>query len=406
MGSAIMRAIFKKILLRSTPDIFTKSSAIHWTLETSTNPEIVEVAAAMIPRVQWPSKLDASAIYARLLDNFADSVDRPELFVTYGKVLTHLRIQSLKASSIDWKEMITWHTGGERNRFIHNAFMDARLAYDQYKKTGNKVSQWKHMADARTALRTMLVYGLRVRHHASLPDDEGLIWNADLRWSHSNGHTPSCSDFDWLIDYLSTKAHNETDDETVGDALLALSAMHGLGSPARRLYYVNALIHCMAPTRPSRVRYAALRAVSDARDDLASITSDSMSWGVDATLLDELSHALMTVVRSNHDQGKFGSRLDPNFIDSRDASRCYFRLIFSLAKDGEWCKRLTRDGHVGWCLSLLDKLLFFAPPLAPNNFYLTGIFLRTNLPGKNTLLSAAPWAWLTLIDGTWFELCY
>jgi hypothetical protein len=73
-GSAIMRAIFKKILLRSTPDIFTESSAIHWILKTSTNPEIVEVAAAMIPRVQWPSKLDASAIYARLLDNFADSV--------------------------------------------------------------------------------------------------------------------------------------------------------------------------------------------------------------------------------------------------------------------------------------------------------------------------------------------
>jgi hypothetical protein len=129
-----------------------------------------------------------------------------------------------------------------------------------------------------------------------------------------------------------------------------------------------------------------------------------MSWGVDATLLDGLSRALMTVVRSNHDQGKFGSRLDPDFIDSRDAGRCYFRLIFSLAKDGEWCKRLTRDGHVGWCLSLLDKLIFFAPPLAPNNFYLAGIFLRINSPGKDTLLSATQW--LTLIDSAWFQLCY
>ncbi|KAJ8594413.1 hypothetical protein M405DRAFT_838552 [Rhizopogon salebrosus TDB-379] len=149
-GSALMRAIFKKTLLPSTPDIFTKSSAIHWILETSTNLEIVEAAAAMIPRVQWPSKLDASAIYARLLDNFADSVDRPELFVTYGKVLTHLRIQSLKTSSIDWKEMITWHTVGERNRFIRDAFIDARLAHDRFKKTESKASRWKHMADILT----------------------------------------------------------------------------------------------------------------------------------------------------------------------------------------------------------------------------------------------------------------
>jgi hypothetical protein len=80
----------------STPNIFGRSSAIHWILEMSTNTEVVEATAAMVPRTQWPSKLHFRAIYACLRDSLATCLDRPELFVTYGKTMAHLLIQSVE----------------------------------------------------------------------------------------------------------------------------------------------------------------------------------------------------------------------------------------------------------------------------------------------------------------------
>ncbi|KAG1748222.1 hypothetical protein EDB19DRAFT_1685121, partial [Suillus lakei] len=139
----------------------------------------------------------------------------------------------------------------------------------------------------------------------------------------------------------------------VGDALLALSAMHGLGSSTRRLSYATALIRCMGLTRPSRVRHAALRAVSDAREEIASITNGSMPQGMDATLLDELSCVVLAVARPNHDPVVHGNS-HPYATFHFDRDCCYARLIFSLAMNEEWHERLTRDGHLEWCISLVD----------------------------------------------------
>ncbi|KAG1886657.1 hypothetical protein F4604DRAFT_1282599 [Suillus subluteus] len=80
--------------------IFGKSSAIRWILEISTNPEIVEAAAAIIPCVQWPPNLDASTAFARLQDNFKACQDRNELYVKYGKAMAHLYIQPVKINCI------------------------------------------------------------------------------------------------------------------------------------------------------------------------------------------------------------------------------------------------------------------------------------------------------------------
>jgi len=313
--------------------------------------------------------------------------------------MAHLRIQPMKSNFHYFMESsVVWRAWGDRSRFIREAFADARLACKQRNNPEDRDAQQKqkHEADARTALRTMLVHGLS--DYLLPPDDEHLIWNGDFRWRHSNGNTPSYEEFDWLIDYLVEKVDNGTDAETEGDALLALSAMHGLGSSAKRSSYVMALTRCMAPTRPPRVRYAALRAVSDARDELASITttrngsSSSNSQGIDKTLLNELSHAVLGVVRPNHTQ----TMQDSSLVKSRDC--CYLRFIFALAKNDEWCKRLTRDDHVDCCISLHDEVL--ASSLFIDKVYLAGIILRINPSGKNNLKPAQQ-QWWTLIQRAW-----
>lgn len=101
-----------------------------------------------------------------------------------------------------------------------------------------------------------------------------MIWRGDLRWYYSDRHEPDCDEFDWVIDYLEnstpTQPTDPADDETEGNALLALSAMRGLGSAAKRPSCIRARVHCIDLTRPPRVRHAALRVVSDAQDDLVS----------------------------------------------------------------------------------------------------------------------------------------
>jgi hypothetical protein len=363
---------FNQFKSTSTPNICGRSSPIRWILETSTNPEVVEAAAAMVPLVQWSPKIDASAAYARLVDSLATCVDRPELFVTCGKAMAHLCVHTtVKQYRTYEKESTTWLSWGDRGHFIRDAFADAHLAHDQLKNPENEGDRLMLQANVCTALKTMVFHGLPDRFPS--PHDMELIWNGDLRWRHANGHPLSCDEFDWLIDYLVDKVHDEADDETnsdhpfilsaihgrvsfnnetICDALLALSGMHGLGSSTKRFPYVKALVRFMAPTRPSRVRYAALRVVSDAGEDLASIANGSISQGLDATLLDELSRALSPVILP----GDIWDGLS-SFVSRRN--RCYLRLISALTKNDEWCKRLTRDSQVEWCISssLYDTVL-------------------------------------------------
>ncbi|KAG1748223.1 hypothetical protein EDB19DRAFT_1905277 [Suillus lakei] len=154
----------------------------------------------MVPLVQWLPELDASAIYVRLRDNFEACRDREELFVRCGKAMAHLCTQSVKIDKYLLWRYLAWHRWGGRSRFIRDAFMDGRLAYNQLKNAQQEDARRKHKADVRTALRTMVVHGSDYR--LSLPDDEDLIWDGDLRWRHSDGLMASCEEFDWLIDYL------------------------------------------------------------------------------------------------------------------------------------------------------------------------------------------------------------
>jgi hypothetical protein len=209
----------------STPNIPDKSSPIRWILEISTNPEVVEAAAAMVPLVQWSPTIDASTAYARLVDNLATCVGRPELFVACGKAMAHLHVHSAVNGSRNYvKEYETWYSWGDKSHFIRDAFTDAHRHHDQLKNLGNEGDRLKLQANARVALRTVVVYGWEM--YLSHPNKDELIWYGDLRWHHANGKTPSYEEFDWLIDYLADRVPDETDNKTKGDYQLILSAMH------------------------------------------------------------------------------------------------------------------------------------------------------------------------------------
>ncbi|KAG2357894.1 hypothetical protein BDR07DRAFT_317545 [Suillus spraguei] len=386
----------------STRRIFAKSSAIRWILETSTNPEIVEAAAIMIPSVQWTPKFDASAAFARLRDNFMACCDKEDLYVKYGKIMAHLCIQSME---IDRK--LLSFLGDDKfletqKRFMHDAFMLGCAAYGQLKNTplAEADAQRKYWADTRTALRTIVVHGLD--NQLSRPDDEDLIWTGDLQWYDSDGRAPSCQEFDWLVDYLAVDAEHHRDDETKGDALLVLSAMQGLGSPSKRRPYINSLIRCMRSARPPRVRHTALRAVCEAREELASITSASMPQGINVQLLNELSRALLTAVRPNGDQTIYDSGPDASFHLDRDS--CYIRIICALSKNDEWCQRLTRDGHLDWCISLVDEYQNCQHLDAAA--YLLVVFGRIKSSGKDLPFSPAEERWRLLIENVWDYVKY
>ncbi|OJA16564.1 hypothetical protein AZE42_03846 [Rhizopogon vesiculosus] len=393
-GSHLVEAICNKILgdrPTSTDDMFGRSSAIRWILETSTNPEVVAAAAAMVPLVQWSPKVDISAAYARLFDTFTTCRYKSE---SYIKAMAHLWTQPVKINPLLIERPIS---SDDRDRLIRNAFTSGRDAWGQFTVAEEEGARQKHKADVRTALRTMVVYGRS--HRLSFPDDESLIWHGDLQWRHCNGVSPSCAEFDWLVDYLADKV-GATDDATEGDALLALSAMPTLGSPVKRGSYIKVLIRCLSPTRPSRVRYAALRAIVDARAELASITSDSMPQGVDAGLLDELSHALLAAILSNHIQSipsghvlVYGNKYSDSY---------YFRLLFALATNDEWRQRLVCHGHVEWCTSLVD--LTIRLQVSDRNFYLAGIFSRIYPSSRDLSISPRQERWRTLMSTAWIAL--
>jgi hypothetical protein len=379
----------------SPPNISDKSSAIRWIIETSTNPECVEAAAAMVPLAQWSREYDASAVYKRLRDNFMARCKEEALYVKYGRAMAHLCSQSVKIDP-NFLTKFGWDCWGGRSRFIRDAFMAGSDAYRQLTQEHETV----HQANVRTALRTLVVHGLD--HSLSLPDSEELIWNGDLRWRHRNGDRPRCEEFDWLVDYLADKAND--DHETEGDILLALSAMQGLWSSAKQPSFINSLIRCMGNDKPSRVRYAALRLVSDAREELAAITDDLMPQGVDAYLLDSLSRAIFTAVCPNHQT----NHKDATFHEERDGR--YISLIFSLARNGGWRQRLIRDGHLWRCIDLVDKVneresrvpRTYPPESYLPGFYLPAIIGRINFTCEDTTLSTAQKMSLRqLIEKTW-----
>ncbi|KAG1768529.1 hypothetical protein EDD22DRAFT_233868 [Suillus occidentalis] len=124
-GTELVRAICEKIRpiigSISTPNMTDKLSAIpaiHWILETSTNPEAVEAAIAMIPLTQWlPANLDVSASFKRLRDNFVASRGKEELYVKYGQAMAHFCIQSVKIDT-ELLNQTFWMTNSSQPKVV------------------------------------------------------------------------------------------------------------------------------------------------------------------------------------------------------------------------------------------------------------------------------------------------
>ncbi|KAG1728024.1 hypothetical protein EDD22DRAFT_961127 [Suillus occidentalis] len=142
------------------------------------------------------------------------------------------------------------------------------------------------------------------------------------------------------------------------------------------------------------IRHAALRAVADAQEELASITNELMPQGVDATFLDELSCALLTVVRPNQDQI---AQHNGMYITFRDT--CYSRLIFALAQNDEWRERRARSGHFEHCVSLAEDALERGTWVP--GCYLAGIFAYIDPSDKVLPLSPMQERWRAFIKGKW-----
>ncbi|KIK48533.1 hypothetical protein CY34DRAFT_103945 [Suillus luteus UH-Slu-Lm8-n1] len=225
--------------------------------------------------------------------------DREELYVKYGKAMAHLCIQPVKIREdllvFSWNDNKFAST---RSRFIRDAFMAGRTAYDQLKNVQEDDARQKHQDSVCTALRTLVVHGQY--NQLSRPDDEDLIWDAGLQWRHSDGREPGCEEFDWLIDYLD-------------------------GNTA-------------------------------------------------------------------HDTGP-----DASFHFSRDS--CYIRLICALTKNDEWIQRLSRDGHLERCYSLVDGVC--RKPYSKIGFYLLVMFGRIKSSGTDLPFGPAQERWRLLIANTW-----
>ncbi|KAG2143594.1 hypothetical protein DEU56DRAFT_791453 [Suillus clintonianus] len=163
----------------------------------------------------------------------------------------------------------------------------------------------------------------------------------------------------------------------MGDALLALSAMKGLGTRDRSSAYLHALITALESHTP-RLRNAALRAVSDSRLALADIDA-IQDENIRHLLLTKFSPALLTAICPQTSTRAASHPEDEpvaNFNYWRD--HAYLRLIIALTSNVEWCKRLVVDRHIGYCISILNNL----DEQSPAPFHLAAIFgqLRSSSP--------------------------
>ncbi|KAG1768530.1 hypothetical protein EDD22DRAFT_872234 [Suillus occidentalis] len=236
----------------------------------------------------------------------------------------------------------------------------------------------------------MVVHGRDYR--LSRPDDENLIWNSNLRWSYSDGCKPVPEDFDWLVDYLADIIEHNGDDETLaGDALLVLSGMRGLGSPAKQSSYITSIIRCTGSRYP-RVQHAALRAICEAQEELTP--NSPIPQVIDTKLVDELSRSFVPAVRPNK-----------NSVLDETGNLNYIYLIYVLTKHKEWCQRLALDGNLQQCISLIERVRGYHRGVG---FYLTVIIGRIDPTGKDLpFVSNANLGrlWRLLIRDTWLHAC-
>jgi len=242
-------------------------------------------------------------------------------------------------------------------------------------KTEDSEEMQRRLFEAGAALHTAICIPQNPLGNVYQPDDSFLYWYGEFTWAHD---TRSSHEFEWLIDYICELRELEgyEVEDTLADALLALSAMKSLGSRAKQAAYLEVLLWSMGPEQPARLRYAALRATCETRRTLLAAIEDTDGYAYLWEKLLALSPAILTAISPSEGASVEGSHAVV-FDEGRDG--CYLKLLFALVKNPVWCSRLSLDDHINRCISLMAE----AADSNPHTFYLFGIFLRITAVSKS-----------------------
>ncbi|KAG2093794.1 hypothetical protein BD769DRAFT_1678862 [Suillus cothurnatus] len=375
-------------------------SAMHLVLATSTDPDDIASTASLIPTILWSPNSNIGLHCWRLRDTFLACFDAEgrlrlsagDRAVACGQALNFLCMIGLPIrddsnTRTAFQQLRIWHQW--RSVILPRSFDECKaLACKLSTLSGREKERCR--ADIRTTLRMMIA---AAGDGFISPDHDSIIWRGHFTWT-GDSRTPA--DFTWLVDYLVSCSYDHT---IMGDALLALSAMKGLGTRAQESVYLRTLISAMNSSSPRRLRYAALRAVLDSRLALADIDA-IQDENIRQILLTEFSPALLTAIRPGHAAGHWEDD-EPvvNFDYWRDDA--YLRLMVALTSNKEWCNRLVADQHIEHCIYILNNL----DENSPAPFHLAAIFgrVRSSSPdaGGAALEAVSADQFLVLVKLAW-----
>ncbi|KAG2156695.1 uncharacterized protein EDB93DRAFT_928207 [Suillus bovinus] len=366
---------------QESQETLSVARSMRWIFNTSADPEVITSAAWLLPTIKWAPEVNMPAACSRLLHTFTACFH-------VNALLSHLARQRALACGRALHHLIC-------NETIETVIPSDFMRFDDW-------SDWRHLSlpwglerckeyfvqytttletdykdNARLALQLAIVTGCE---GFLKPTDVALVWDGVFDWKDDRRTT---EDFDWLVDFLvHFRKSAGRDFDAMGDALLALSAMRGMGSVTRRDNHLDAILFAVEPDKPkpSRLRHAALRAMFGARFELVNIVDQEKGEFRDK-LLKELAPALFTAAKPIAPQ-RYDDDPDALFNSRRDG--CYLQLIFTLAKQSDWSAYLRRAGHMERCTSLLDHVIKNSNSMssASHPYYLAGALIRMNAPGS------------------------
>ena len=401
-------------LAPDTGEVEETTASMKWIFETSTDPEVISSVAWLLPTTKLAPEFDMKTVWTRLLNTFKTcfhgfqlSVSARDKALACGRALHHVICDDTTEKSNLSNDLDNDKDALDMWSRWHDiaypwGFWDCKLSFDRYAMT----QHLEHRKEARNALRLAIVTGCPGFMKST---DVALIWDGAFDWT---GDTRTPEDFDWLVDFLMHfRKHSGRDLDAMADALLALSAMRGLGSPAKRDIYFDSIIFSMEADKPFRLRHAALRAVFDARLALVDI-ADSKEGEFREQLLTKLPSALFTTTRLITPSRTLN---DPDDIFNPGRDYFYLRLIFSLAKQEDWRAQLEAAGHVDRCLTLLGHVIDMendsigsSDTVKNHAYYLAAALIRMDASDSYQTSSFASGIteseWWKLLKGAWWAM--